>query len=51
MLSVKTYDITVDVRYLLRVRRFVGGIAGQFVAYFSLQFIGPVLALRLADFG
>ena len=27
------------------------GIAGQFVAYFSLQFIGPVLALRLADFG
>lgn len=38
-------------RHLFRTKRFVFGLLGQFTAYFALQFISPVLALRLADFG
>ena len=37
--------------HLLSEKRFVFGLLGQFFAYFALQFISPVLALRLADFG
>lgn len=41
----------VDVKTLLANKRFFFGLLGQFCAYFALQFISPVLALRLADFG
>lgn len=49
--SCKTYNVKVNVRHLLREKRFAFGLLGQFLAYFALQFISPVLALRLADFG
>ena len=41
----------IELKHLLAEKRFVFGLLGQFFAYFALQFISPVLALRLADFG
>ena len=49
--SCKTYDVSVNIKHLYGERRFLFGLMGQFLAYFALQFISPVLALRLADFG
>ena len=49
--SCKTYNVKVELRNLLTEKRFMFGLFGQFFAYFALQFISPVLALRLADFG
>ena len=41
----------IEVKHLLAEKRFVFGLLGVAFAYFGLQFIMPVLALRFADLG